>query len=88
MRHRVGRVQRRGQPIHLLVNFPPKIALAKLLNCLKGVTSRRLRQEFPDLVHHYHRTNRLWSASYFAGSVGWAPLSLLRQYIEQQNHPA
>ncbi|MFI6068998.1 IS200/IS605 family transposase [Micromonospora sp. NPDC051227] len=74
--------------VHLLVNFPPKVALAKLVNSLKGVSSRRLRQEFPDLGRHYYRTNRLWSASYFAGSVGGAPLSVLQQYIEQQNRPA
>ncbi|MGL4185189.1 MAG: transposase, partial [Thiotrichaceae bacterium] len=29
----------------------------------------------------------LWSPSYFAGSVGGAPLSVLKQYIEQQNRP-
>ncbi|MFD4762632.1 transposase, partial [Streptomyces sp. NPDC058439] len=29
----------------------------------------------------------LWSGSYFAGSVGGAPLSIVRQYIEQQNRP-
>jgi putative transposase len=34
--------------VHLLVNFPPKAAPAKLVNNLKGVSSRRLRQEFPD----------------------------------------
>jgi putative transposase len=55
--------------IHLLVNFPPKVALSKLVNSLKGVSSRRMRQEFPDLVHHYYRANQLWSGSYFAGSV-------------------
>ncbi|GAA2712043.1 hypothetical protein GCM10010437_089180 [Actinoplanes palleronii] len=33
--------------VHLLVNFPPKVASAKLVNCLKGVSSRRMRQEFP-----------------------------------------
>jgi putative transposase len=38
---------------HLLVNFPPKVAVTKLVNSLKGVSSRRLRQEFPDLVRHY-----------------------------------
>ncbi|MEU5942407.1 IS200/IS605 family transposase [Micromonospora sp. NPDC047548] len=76
-----------GEHVHLLVNFPPKVALSKLVNSLKGVSSRRLRQEFPDLVRHYHRANRLWSASYFAGSVGGAPLTVLRQYIEQQNQP-
>jgi putative transposase len=73
--------------VHLLINFPPKVALSKLVNSLKGVSSRRMRQEFPDLVRHYYRANRLWSGSYFAGSVGGAPLTVLHQYIEQQNRP-
>lgn len=57
-----------GEHVHLLVNFPPKVALSKLVNSLKGVSSRRMRHEFPDLVRHYYRANRLWSGSYFAGS--------------------
>lgn len=73
--------------VHLLINFPPKVAVAKLVNSLKGVSSRRLRQEFPDLRRHYYRANKLWSGSYFAGSVAGAPLTILRQYIEQQNRP-
>ncbi|WP_318219187.1 IS200/IS605 family transposase [Streptomyces sp. SCL15-6] len=73
--------------VHLLVNFPPKVAVSKLVNSLKGGSSRRLRQEFPDLVRHYWRAQRLWSGSYFAGSVGGAPLSIVKQYIEQQNRP-
>ena len=76
-----------GEHVHLLVNFPPKVAVSKLVNSLKGVSSRLMRQEFPDLARHYYRANRLWSASYFAGSVGGAPLTVLRQYIEQQNRP-
>ncbi len=74
--------------VHLLVNFPPKAALSKLVNSLKGVSPRRMRQEFPDRRRHYWRANRLWSGSYFAGSVGGAPISVLRQYIDQQNRPA
>ncbi|MGW3734000.1 IS200/IS605 family transposase [Streptomyces sp. NPDC005148] len=73
--------------VHLLVNFPPKIALSKLVYSLKSVSSRRLRQEYPELVRQYRRAQRLWSGSYFAGSVGGAPLSIIRQYIEQQNRP-
>ena len=73
--------------VHLLVNFPPKVALSKLVNSLKGVSSRRLRQEYPELVRHYWRAQRLWSGSYFAGSVGGAPPSIVRQYFEQQNRP-
>lgn len=64
--------------VHLLVNFPPKVAVARLVNSLKGVSSRRLRQEFPDLVQHYYRANKLWSGSYFAGSAGGAPLSVVK----------
>jgi len=63
------------------------VALPKLVNSLKGVPSRRLRQKVPDLRRHYRRANRLWSGSYFAGSAGGAPISVLRQYIEQQDRP-
>ncbi|MFG2451711.1 IS200/IS605 family transposase [Streptomyces sp. NPDC048512] len=72
--------------VHLLVSFPPKVAVSKLVNSLKGVSSRRLRQEFPDLARHYWRANKLWSSS-FARTVGGAPLSVVKQYIEQQNRP-
>ena len=74
--------------VHLLVNFPPTVQLSKLVNSLKGVSSRLLRKEFPELEKHYWRARRLWAGSYFAGSVGGAPLSVLRQYIESQERPA
>jgi putative transposase len=69
--------------IHLHVTFPPTVVLSRLVNSLKGVSSRRLRQEFPDLARHCWR-GRLWSASYFAGSAAAAPGSRLRDYIAQQ----
>jgi putative transposase len=71
--------------IHLLVNFPPKVAVSKLVNSLKGVSSRRMRQEFPEPTRHHWRAQRLWSGSHFAGSVGGATISVLRLYIEQQD---
>jgi DNA-binding transcriptional LysR family regulator/REP element-mobilizing transposase RayT len=55
--------------VHLLVSFPPKVALSRLVNSLNGVPSRRIRQKFPDLVEDCWRAQRLWSGSYFAGSV-------------------
>ncbi|WP_406041254.1 IS200/IS605 family transposase [Micromonospora sp. NBC_00898] len=76
-----------GEHVHMLVNYPPKVAVSRLVNSLKGVSSRRMRQEFPELARHYWRGNKLWSGSYFAGSLDGAPLTILRQYIEQQNHP-
>ncbi|MFE7172528.1 IS200/IS605 family transposase [Streptomyces sp. NPDC057616] len=76
-----------GTFVRVVAVFPPKVAVSRLVNSLKGVSSRRLRQEFPDLVRHYWRAQRLWSGSYFAGSVGGAPLSIVKQYIEQQSGP-
>lgn len=70
--------------VHLLVNYLPEVAVFRLVNSLRVVTLRRPRQEFPDLLGHYWRAQRLWSASYFAGSVSGAPLSVVGQYIEQQ----
>jgi putative transposase len=64
------------------------VAISPLVNSLKGVSSRRLRQEFPGLRRQYWRATRLWSGSYFAGSVEGAPISALSQYIEQQNRPS
>jgi putative transposase len=72
--------------VHLLVNYQPKVAVSVLVNSLKGVSSRRLRQMRPELARRYWR-GALWSPSYFAASCGGAPISIIRQYIEQQRTP-
>ena len=72
--------------VHLLVNYPPKLAVSKLVNSLKGVSSRRLRQRHPDIARRYWK-GVLWSPSYFAGACGGAPLSIIKQYVENQRTP-
>ena len=72
--------------VHLLVEYPPKVAISVLVNSLKGVSSRLLRQSRPDLAKRYWK-GVLWSPSYFAASCGGAPLSIIRQYVEQQRTP-
>jgi putative transposase len=47
------------------VDFPPKVALSKLVNSLTSVSSRRMRKELPVLRRHYRRANRLQSAYFF-----------------------
>ena len=73
--------------VHLLVNYPPKVCLSKLVNSLKGVSSRRLKQHHPELIKAAYLKNALWSPSYFAGSCGGASLEVIKQYIEQQQRP-
>ena len=72
--------------VHLLINYPPKVCLSKLINSLKGVSSRKVRQKFPNIRYHWSskKSGALWSPSYFAGSVGGASLEVLKRYIEQQ----
>jgi len=72
--------------LHLLINYPPKHSVSTLVNSLKGVSSRLLRLERPDIQRRYWK-GVLWSPSYFAASCGGAPISILREYIEQQNRP-
>jgi len=69
--------------VHLLVEYPPTVLLPTLVNSLKGVSSRLLRQQRPDIVRRYWK-NVLWSPSYFAASCGGAPLDVIRRYVEQQ----
>jgi len=73
--------------IHLLVNYPPKVAVSNLVNSLKGVSSRMIRQEKYPSIRKKLWGGALWSPSYFAGSCGGAPISVIRQYIEQQQTP-
>lgn len=73
--------------VHLLINYPPKVSISKLVNSLKGVSSRRLRTDYAKELDKVYWKDVLWSPSYFAGSVGGAPLSVLKQYIEQQDSP-
>src|SRR6202048_2344321 len=72
--------------VHLLVQYPPKVAVSSLVNSLKGVSSRMLRSERPDLRKRYWK-GVLWSPSYFAASCGGAPINILKAYLEQQKTP-
>ena len=67
--------------VHLLVEVDPQFGIHRLVKNLKGVSSRLLRQEFPDLKS---RLPTLWTNSYFVSTVGGAPLSVIKQYVENQ----
>jgi len=71
----------------LLINYPPKVAISNLVNSLKGVSSRLIRKKKYPEIQRKLWGNMLWSPSYFAGSCGGAPLSIIKQYIEQQQRP-
>ena len=69
--------------VHLLIEPMPYTTPSKLVNSLKGVSARLLRKEFPELERFFWKGG-LWSPSYFIASCGGAPLSMVREYIENQ----
>lgn len=73
--------------VHLLVEYPPKVAVANLVNSLKGVSARRLRYQHTGWVNRHSMRGHFWSPSYFAVSAGGAPLETIRAYIDQQRRP-
>jgi putative transposase len=69
--------------VHLLVECDPQFGIHRLVRLIKGRSSRELRQEFPALKR---KLPTLWTHSYFVSTVGGAPLSVIKQYIENQKH--
>jgi putative transposase len=67
--------------VHLLVEVDPQYGIHKLVKAIKGRTSRVLREEFPWLRS---KLPTLWTNSYFVATVGGAPLSAIKRYVEQQ----
>lgn len=69
--------------VHLLMEVDPQFGIHKAVKQIKGRTSRILRQEFSWLRS---RLPSLWTNSYFVSTVGGAPLSVIKQYIENQKN--
>ena len=69
--------------VHLLIEVDPQYGINKAVRHIKGVTSHALRTEFPALKS---RLPTLWTNSYFVSTVGGAPLSAIKQYIENQKN--
>ncbi|KAB8331363.1 IS200/IS605 family transposase [Scytonema tolypothrichoides VB-61278] len=70
--------------VHTLIEYPPKLSISQMVNALKGVSSRRYGQSGYKKPHK----ESLWSPSYFAVSVGGAPLEVLNRYIKEQKKPS
>ena len=73
--------------VHVLINYPPKVSISKLANSLKGVSSRLIRKKNYPSIRKKLWGGALWSPSYFSSSCGGAPISIIRQYIEEQQTP-
>lgn len=78
-----------GEPdhVHLLVDLSPDVAVSKLVNTLKTISSRLIRKEFADHVNKFYWKPVFWTGAYCAMSASGAPLEVLKSYIQNQNEP-
>ena len=67
--------------VHLLIEVDPQYGINRAVRSIKGFTSYTLRKEFKELTT---RLPTLWTNSYFVSTVGGAPISVIKQYIESQ----
>ena len=73
--------------VHLMLSYPPKLALSNLVGKLKGKSSYILRKNYWTQLRKKLWGQHLWSSSYCVVSCGGAPLETVRQYIEDQRIP-
>jgi len=72
--------------IHLYVSAPPRLSVSKMMQYIKGKSSRRLQQEYPSL-HKRYWGQHLWARGYFCVTGGQVSDEQIKAYIEQQDQP-
>jgi putative transposase len=65
---------------HLFLNALPTLSPADMMAKIKGVTSKKLREEFP----HLHHLPSLWTRSYFVSTAGNVSSETIKRYVENQ----
>lgn len=69
--------------VHVLISCPPSISISKIVQQIKGKSSRVLLQEYKDLKRRYCGQH-LWASGYFCRSVGEITDKIIKEYIENQ----
>jgi len=69
--------------VHMLVAAPPTLAPCKLVQYLKGRSSRKLQMEYEELRRRYWGQH-LWARGYFCSTVGTVTDEVIKKYIESQ----
>ena len=69
--------------IHLLIIFPPKYSIAKIVQVMKQNTARELRDKFDFIKNRYRGTESVWSTGYFVSTVGLDE-QIIKKYVKYQ----
>ena len=67
--------------VHICVSMPPYISVNKLVQYLKGKTSRKIQQEFPEILKRYWGKH-FWAVGYFVRTIGNVADEMIKNYID------
>ena len=67
--------------VHIYISVPPYLSISKLVQYLKGKTSRKIQQEFPELKKRYWGKH-LWAIGYFVRTTGNVTDDMIKEYIK------
>ena len=70
--------------VHMLLSVPPHLSISKLVQHLKGISSRKLQMEFKELKSKYWGRH-IWARGYFCATVGAVTDQQIKDYIENHN---
>ncbi len=69
--------------IHMFVEIPPRLSVSEVMRRIKGTTSRKIQQAFPELKKRYWG-QRFWARGYFCTTSGNVTNEIILNYID--NH--
>ncbi len=68
--------------VHIFVDVPQNLTPSKLMQYIKGASSRKLQQEYPELNKRYWGRH-LWAVGYFCASSGTVTDAMIKEYLER-----
>lgn len=77
--------ERNIQPdhVHIVVSFPPKLSISKVVQLMKANTGKALRDKFEFIRNRYYGRGGMWSVGYFASTVGLDE-NMIKNYVRYQ----
>ncbi len=72
-----------GDHVHCFVSGPPKLSVTDIVKYLKGITGRKLFEQFPEIREKLWK-GQLWNHSYYVETIGSVSEENIRRYIENQ----
>ena len=73
-----------GDHIHCFVSAPPKLSVTDIVKYLKGITGRKLFEQYPEIRQKLWK-GQLWNHSYYVETIGSVSEENIRRYIEHQS---